>query len=169
VGLDIVRSSIESLGGQIKVESKINEGTKFIITLPLTSAIIQALLVQVANETYALSINSIEEVYDVPASCIKQSQGEKFFILRDEMIHLIYLHDKLNLSRADLDLDQEICVVVISKGDKKLGLIVDRLIGQQKVVVKSLGNFLNNLSNISGVTILGNGEIALILDIRNID
>jgi len=169
VGMDVVKNTIESLGGQIKVKSELGIGTEFIIRLPLTLAIVEALLIKVKEETYVLPLSIIDEVYDLSKQDIKYMQGKEFFILRDEMIPVVYLHDKLGFKKSDLRSKDEFPMLIVSDGEERIGIIVDELISQQKIVVKPLGGFLDAiLTNVSGATILGTGEVVLILDVRNI-
>ncbi|WP_159442915.1 chemotaxis protein CheA [Selenihalanaerobacter shriftii] len=168
VGMDVVNSKIVSLGGQIRVDSIKGEGTKFIIELPITSSIIQALIVRVDVEKYVLPLNHIDEVHNVAVKDIKERQGKSSFVLREEKIELTYLHHRLALTKPIYNPDDEVPIIIISIGEKKEGLVVDELISQQKIVVKPLNGLLSNISSISGATILGNGQIALILNMLNI-
>lgn len=164
VGLDVVKTKIESLGGDIEVKTKLGEGSTFIIRLPLTLAIIQALMVEVGTEKYAISLGSIQTIEDVEKHEIKHVQQKEVISLRGEVIPIIRLHDVLDVKPLDEEMDS-LTVVIIKKGDRQAGLVVDRLIGQQEIVIKSLGKYIANSSKlISGATILGDGEVALIID-----
>ena len=164
VGLDVVKTKIESLGGDIEVKTKLGEGSTFIIRLPLTLAIIQALMVEVGEEKYAISLGSIQTIEDVEKTEIKYVQQREVINLRGTVIPIIRLHDVLDVPETE-DNAETLTVVVIKKGDKQAGLVVDKLIGQQEIVIKSLGKYIANSSKlISGATILGDGEVALIID-----
>ena len=164
VGLDVVKTKIESLGGDIEVKTKLGEGSAFIIRLPLTLAIIQSLMVEVGTEKYAISLGNIQTIEDVPVTDIKYVQSKEVINLRGTVIPLVRLDSILDIEHSQENVES-LTAVIVSKGDKQAGLIVDRLIGQQEIVIKSLGKYINNNSKIiSGATILGDGEVALILD-----
>ncbi|MCM1540051.1 MAG: chemotaxis protein CheA [Blautia sp.] len=163
VGLDVVKSMIESLSGEVEVKSKLGEGSTWTIRLPLTLAIIQALMVVVGEEKYAISLGSIQTLEDVPASEVKLVQNKEVIHLRGTVIPLIRLSEVLDVERKPVNEDNLI-VVIVKKGDKLAGLVIDELIGQQEIVIKSLGKYIKQCKFISGATILGDGEIALILD-----
>ncbi|MDE7431298.1 MAG: chemotaxis protein CheA, partial [Lachnospiraceae bacterium] len=167
VGLDVVKTKIESLGGDIEVKTVLGEGSTFIIRLPLTLAIIQALMVELGDEKYAISLGSIQTIEDIPVSDIKYVQTKEVINLRGTVIPLIRLDSVLDIEYADSE--EGLTVVIIKKGDKLAGLVVDKLIGQQEIVIKPLGKYLNNSSKlIGGATILGDGEVALILDVNTL-
>ena len=163
VGLDVVKSKIESLSGDVEVKTKLGEGSTFIVRLPLTLAIIQALMVEVGGEKYAISLGSIQTIEDVSPSEIKLVQNEEVINLRGDVIPLIRLSDVLDIESTKGPEDNLI-VAIAKKGDKLAGLVIDELIGQQEIVIKSLGKYINKSKIISGATILGDGEIALIID-----
>ncbi|NLL93066.1 MAG: chemotaxis protein CheA [Clostridiales bacterium] len=164
VGLDVVKTKIESLGGDIEVKTKLTEGSTFIIRLPLTLAIIQALMVEVGEEKYAISLGSIQTIEDVLESDIKYVQQKEVINLRGTVIPIIRLNEILDVPPYEDDIES-LTVVIIKKGERQAGLVVDRLIGQQEIVIKSLGKYISNNSKlISGATILGDGEVALIID-----
>lgn len=163
VGLDVVKSKIEALGGDVEVKTKYGEGSTFSIRLPLTLAIIQALMVKLGDEKYAISLGSIETIEDVPVSDIKYVHAKEVINLRGSVIPLIRLRDTLDVPGEAEDSDT-IIVVIVRKGDKLAGLVVDSLIGQMEIVIKSLGKYININRMISGATILGDGSVALIID-----
>ena len=163
VGLDVVKSKIEALSGEVDVKTKLGEGSTFTIRLPLTLAIIQALMVVVGEEMYAISLGSIQTIEDVPVSDIKFVQAKEVINLRGTVIPLIRLHEVLDIPKNEEE-SGNLMVVIVKKGDKLAGLVVDKLIGQQEIVIKSLGKLINKFKIISGATILGDGEVALILD-----
>lgn len=163
VGLDVVKTKIEALGGDVEVKTVYGEGSTFIIRLPLTLAIIQALMVEVGNEKYAISLGSIQTIEDVQVSDIKYVESKEVIHLRGTVIPLIRLADILDVPDKKED-GESLTVVIVTKGDKQAGIVVDSLIGQQEIVIKSLGKFININKIISGATILGDGEVALIVD-----
>lgn len=167
VGLDVVKTKIESLGGDIEVKTVLGEGSTFIIRLPLTLAIIQALMVELGEEIYAISLGSIETIEDVLVSDIKYVQSKEVINLRGTVIPIIRLNQVLDIEPQDEDAEN-LTVVVVKKGDRSAGLVIDRLIGQQEIVIKSLGKYINNSKIIGGATILGDGEVALILDVNTL-
>ncbi len=168
VGMDAVKNKIESLGGMVDVETKINEGSKFKIRLPLTLAIIQALLVEVAKEIYAIPLGSIDSTINLEPSDIKTIQNREVILLRGQIIPIIRLADVLQIPRAESEDSGELFVVIVHMGEFRAGIIVDNLIGQQEIVIKSLGKLLAGIKVIAGATILGNGQVALILDIGSL-
>lgn len=163
VGLDVVKSKIEALGGDVEVKTKYGEGSTFSIRLPLTLAIIQALMVKLGDEKYAISLGSIETIEDVPVGDIKYVHAKEVINLRGSVIPLIRLRDILDVPGEAKETDT-IIVVIVRKGDKLAGLVVDSLIGQMEIVIKSLGKYININRMISGATILGDGSVALIID-----
>lgn len=165
VGLDVVKTKIESLGGSVEVKTKKNEGTTFLIRLPLTLAIIQALMVELGKEKYAIPLSSIKEIVILRKEELKKVQNNEVILLRGNVIPVVRLHQILDISAGGSE-EETVIVVIVKKGDKEVGLIVDNLLGEQEIVIKSLGNFLKNIKFIAGATILGNGQVALILDIN---
>ena len=167
VGLDVVKTKIEGLGGNIECRSVEGEGSSFIIHLPLTLAIIQALMVELGDEKYAIPLGSIQTIEDVAISDIKYVQTKEVINLRGTVIPLIRLDQILDVE-STLEDSESLTVVIVKKGDKQAGLVVDNLIGQQEVVIKSIGSYINCSKIISGATILGDGEIALILEVNTL-
>jgi two-component system chemotaxis sensor kinase CheA len=165
VGMDAVKNKIESLGGMVDVETKINEGSKFKIRLPLTLAIIQALLVKVSEEIYAIPLGSIDSTINITHEDIKTIQNQEVILLRGQIIPIIHLANVLNVPGQSEEKQEELFVVIVHLGEHKAGIIVDNLIGQQEIVIKSLGKLLAGIKVMAGATILGNGQVALILDI----
>ncbi len=166
VGMDVVRTNIEKLKGIIDIESEKGKGTAFIIKLPLTLAIVQGLLVETGSDLYILPLSSVLETVKVARNDIYSINNREVIRLRDTVLPIIDLsrmffpinqHEKLR------DLDQSY-VVVLSMADRRLGIVVDRLIGQEEVVIKSLGEFLGTTPGIAGATILGDGRVRLIVD-----
>lgn len=166
VGMDVVRSKIESLSGHVDVETHVNEGSVFKIKLPLTLAIIQAMMVRVQDEMYAIPLGSIDSTINIQPEDIKTVQNREVIVLRGEIIPIIRMEQNLLVPHVK-DSD-EIFVVVVHAGEAKAGLVVDRLIGQQEIVIKTLGNLFQGLKMFSGATVMGDGRIALILDVATI-
>ena len=163
VGLDVVKSKIEALGGDVEAKTVLGEGTTFIVRLPLTLAIIQALMVELGQEKYAIPLGSIQTIEDVLPSDIKYVQTKEVIHLRGNVIPLIRLRKVLDIPEDDFA-PESLTVVIVAKGDRLAGLVIDNLIGQQEIVIKSIGKYINNNKMIGGATILGDGEVALILD-----
>ena len=167
VGLDVVKSMIESLSGEVEVKSKLGEGSTWTIRLPLTLAIIQALMVEIGDEKYAIALGSIQTIEDIPPSDVNLVQAKEVIQLRDLVIPLIRLNEILDIP-SKKNPEENLVVVVVKKGDKLAGLVVDELIGQQEIVIKSLGKYISKCKIISGATVLGDGEVALILDANSL-
>lgn len=165
VGLDVVKSNIEALGGDVEVKSEYGQGSTFTVRLPLTLAIIQALMVEVTDEKYAIALGSIVTIESVPIEDIKYVQSKEVIHLRGIVIPLIRLNEMLGCTEEEEERDS-LTVVIVRHGDNQAGLVVDNLMGQQEIVIKSLGKCLEGNKVISGATILGDGEVALILDIN---
>lgn len=164
VGMDVVRSKITSLGGNIEVDSVIGQGTSFEIKLPLTLSIIQALMVHVSHETFALPLGLIEKVVKVNEGDIKDAHNGEVYVYRDKVIPVIRIDEKLSLLNKSEN--QHIIMVLI--GGKQYGLLVDELIGQQEIVIKKLSGSVGKMKEYLGAAIMGNGDITLILDVGNL-
>ena len=164
VGLDVVRSKIEALSGEVEVKTKYGEGSTFTIRLPLTLAIIQALMVVIGEEKYAISLGSIQTIEDISPQDIKLVQNKEVIHIRGTVIPIIRLNKILDIEAKEKDEKSSLTVIIVKKGEKLAGLVVDELIGQQEIVIKSMGKFIKVPKIISGATILGNGEVALIID-----
>lgn len=168
VGLDVVKSNIEALGGDVEVKSVYGEGSTFTVRLPLTLAIIQALMVIIGDEKYAISLGSIVSIEDIPIMEIKYVEAKEVINMRGTVIPIIRLNQLLDIDPPEEE-PESLTIVIISKGEKQVGLVVDDLMGQQEIVIKSLGSFIDNSTKIiSGATILGDGEVALILDVNTL-
>ena len=165
VGMDVVRTNIEKLNGIITIDSKIDEGSTFYLKLPLTLAIIQALLVEVAGETFAIPLASVVETVRITNEEIHSFEGREVLKLRDRVLSLIRLDEAFALDELEQD---EIYVVVVALAEKQLGFIVDKLIGQEEIVIKSLGDYLGGNPGIAGATITGDGRVRLILDVAGV-
>ncbi|MEK3765009.1 chemotaxis protein CheA [Solibacillus sp. FSL K6-4121] len=164
VGLDVVKTTIESLGGNISIESTRNVGSVFSIQLPLTLSIISVMLVEIEKEIYAIPLSSIIETSIIRTSDILNAHNQKVIDFRGKVVPLVFLEEIFGVPRDEKNDDGFHSVVIVRKGDKLAGLVVDSFIGQQEIVLKSLGNYLTNIFAISGATILGNGQVALIVD-----
>ena len=162
VGLDVVKSNIEALGGDVEVKTELGVGTTFTVRLPLTLAIIQALMVEIRDEKYAIALGSISNIEDIPVKDIKYVEAQEVIHLRGKVIPLIRMDQVLDIEPKEEE-PESLTVVIVQKGENLAGLVVDNLIGQQEIVIKSLGKY-NKI--ISGATILGDGEVALILDVN---
>ena len=164
VGLDVVKSKIEALGGDVTVKTKLGVGSTFSVRLPLTLAIIQALMVVIGDEKYAIALGSIDTIESVTEEDIKYVENKEVINLRGIVIPIVRLDTILNVEKTK-ESDGNLIVVIVKKGDQLAGLVVDELMGQQEIVIKSLGKYISCASRIiSGATILGDGEVALILD-----
>jgi len=163
VGLDVVKSKIESLSGTVECKTVLGQGTTFTIRLPLTLAIIQSLMVTIGEEKYAIPLGSIDTIEDIPIEEVKRVEKKEVINLRGSVIPLIRMAEVLDVP-GERPEKNTVTMVVVAKGDKKAGLVVDDLIGQLEIVIKSIGKYINNSKMISGATVLGDGEVALILD-----
>jgi len=164
VGMDVVRTNILKLKGMIDIESEVGVGTTFIIKLPLTLAIIQGLLVRVHSEIYAIPLASVLEVVDCDVSKVSTINKREVIKIRSDILPLIRLSRILNVNGQNESLDDKY-VVVVGIGEFRVGLVVDELLGQQEIVIKSLGEFLGHIDGIAGVTILGDGSVVIIIDV----
>ncbi|MZQ81569.1 chemotaxis protein CheA [Paenibacillus sp. 5J-6] len=164
VGLDVVKTKIQMLGGHVQVDSKPGVGSKFSVQLPLTLSIISAMLVRLGSEKYAIPLSSIVETSAIQKSQIRNIHGNKMVDYRKSVIPLVSLSTLFEVPDFNEDLEEETEIVVVRKGDKQVALMVDEFIGQQEIVLKTLGKYLTGLFAISGATILGDGQVALIID-----
>lgn len=164
VGLDVVKTKIQMLGGHVQVDSKPGFGSKFSVQLPLTLSIISAMLVRLGSEKYAIPLSSIVETSAIQKKQIRSIHGNKVVEYRNYVIPLVSLSTLFNVPDFNEDLEEETEIVIVRKGDKQVALMVDEFIGQQEIVLKTLGKYLSGLFAISGATILGDGQVALIID-----
>ena len=162
VGMDVVKTKISALGGTVDLVSEEGKGSTFVIKLPLTLQIIQALLVRVGNEVLAISLGFIDRVIDYREDRIKRTNGKEVIIYREKVIPLIRLNERLEIEAEG---EEKKYVIIVNVGDKTVGLLVDTLLGQQEIVIKPLGKTLKQLNEYIGATILGNGLVTLILDV----
>ncbi len=163
VGLDVVKTTIESLGGTIEISSTEGKGSLFSIQLPLTLSIISVMLVELEKEIYAVPLSSIIETAIIKPSDILNAHNQKVIDFRGKVVPLVFLEDVFEVPKYSNE-EEYFSVVIVRKGEKMAGLVVDTFIGQQEVVLKSLGTYLSSVFAISGATILGNGKVALIID-----
>ena len=168
VGLDVVKTKIESLNGIVEVENYVGKGSKFIIRLPLTLAIIQALLVTIGEEKYAIPLNVIRDVTTINADAIRNVQGQEVVMNRNNVIPIVRLGKMLDVPEDNTEEGDELTAVIVKKGDKHAAFVVGSLIGQQEIVIKTLGKFLSGIKYIAGATILGDGQVALIVDTNSL-
>ena len=167
VGLDVVKSKIETLGGRLDFQTQPKAGSQFILMLPLTVAIIKAMLVKVQDETYAIPLMNIRETIKIDEGEIKLIQNFEVIKVRDEIIPILRLEEELGLGSQALK-EVKISVVIIEVGNKGVGLVVTKVLGEQDIVVKPLGAIVKKTKGIAGATILGDGNVALILDVMGL-
>ncbi len=163
VGLDVVKSTIESLGGMVSVDAQEGKGSLFSIQLPLTLSIISVMLVELRNEKFAIPLSSIIETAVIKKEDILQAHNQKVIDFRGKIVPLVFLTDIFEFPETIEDGDF-VSLIIVRKGEKMAALVVDSFIGQQEIVLKSLGNYLSSVFAISGATILGDGQVALIVD-----
>ena len=164
VGMDVVRTNIKNLKGSVSTYSEIGKGTRFTLSLPLTLAIIDALMVNVSGQMYAIPLDAVSETTKIEAQRLTDVKGRKAVTLRGEVLGIVEMAEMLGLPRASDPLPDVLSVVVIHDNDRRLGLVVDRLLERQEIVIKPLGAYLGDLKGISGATIMGDGSVILILD-----
>lgn len=170
VGMDIVRSTVKKLDGQVSINSEPGEGSTFKITLPLTLAISQALMVKILGDTFAIPLNSVSETLTIEPQNIKKIRGKDVIVLRETTIPIvsaasIFGNEKQETFRNS---EKDLSVVILKSGERKVGLVVGQLLNQQEIVIKSLGKYLQDTRYISGATIIGDGDVALIIDVRDV-
>jgi two-component system chemotaxis sensor kinase CheA len=168
VGMDIVKSHIEKLNGVIDIETTPNEGTVFTIKVPLTLAIIRSLLIKLGTSTFAIPLVNVIEIFRLKVADILTVQGKEVCKFRNQVLPLVRLHSKLQVQAEQEKEQDRLFVVIVGLADKRVCLVVDQTIGDQEIVIKSLGNYIGNVSYIAGSTILGDGHVAHILDVGSI-
>ena len=168
VGLDVVKTKIESLNGIVEVENSKGKGSKFIIRLPLTLAIIQALLVTIGEEKYAIPLNVIRDITTISQDMVRDIHGQEVVLNRNSVLPIVRLNRMLDVEGSASETVTDYTAIVVKKGDKNTAFIVDSLIGQQEIVIKTLGKFLSGIKFIAGATILGDGQVALIVDTNSL-
>lgn len=166
VGMDIVRTKVESLGGTVRIETKLGQGTKTTLKLPPTIAIVQALIINIGSEKYAISITNVTETEYVRESDIKTIGGKEVIVIRDMILPMIRLDQQFDIT--EIYAHDKRTVIVVEKGDEKIGLLVDSIESQQEIFVKPLGGLLQHVKGFEGVTIMGDGRVVPILDISSL-
>jgi two-component system chemotaxis sensor kinase CheA len=164
VGMDVVRSNMKKLNGAVEIDSELDKGSCIRLRLPLTLAILPVLLVAVAKETYALPLRSVVETIRIRASEVHCANGTDMLRLRDRMIPVCWLHQAIGLPSEVRSHDALLRVVVLAAGQRRIGLVVDQLVGQEETVIKSISSHLHDVPGLAGATISGDGEVRLILD-----
>lgn len=165
VGMDVVKTKIEALGGTVELHSELGKGTSFIVTLPLTLQIIQALLVKIGEETFAISLGFIDRVIEFKDEHVKQTNGEEVIVYRDKIIPLVRVNKTLGIESGSKGKEY---VIIVKICNKLSGLLVDSLLGQQEIVIKPLGKIFKDTKAYIGATILGDGLVTLILDVGSL-
>lgn len=168
VGMDIVRSHIEKLNGLIDIETKMGEGTTFSIKLPLTLAIIRSLLIQLGEKQFAIPLANVQEIIRLGQDEVKTIQNQEVGIVRDRILPLVRLHKRLGTTEDEELNKKRLLVVVVGLAEKRVGIVIDRTLGNQEIVIKPLGKYMGVTKYISGATIMGDGQVALILDVGTI-
>lgn len=167
VGMDIVRSHIEQLNGLIDITTELGQGTSFKIKLPLTLAIIVGLLIKLNDQTFIIPMSNIAEIVRIANNDIETVRGQSVILLRNQVIPIVWLHDHFHIPRREQQ-KSHIQLVIVGSAEKRLALAVDELIGNQEIVIKSLGSYVGKVDGIAGSTILGDGKVALILEVSGI-
>ncbi len=163
--MDIVRNHIEKINGMVEINTNLGKGTKFTIRLPLTLAINRSLLVKLEKQVYAFPLANVVEIVDIPINEVKTVAKQEVAVIRGDVLPLYNLQDLLGLKR-DIKEKESHSVVVVGLSEKRLGIIVDDLVGEQEIVIKTLGDYIGKIPGLAGATIMGDGTVALILDIR---
>ncbi len=169
VGMDIVRNNLIRFGAIIDVDSRPGKGTRFTIKLPLTLAIIRGLLVRVVSGVYVIPLASVIETNKIDCGAIHVINGQEVIMQRGMALPLLYL-DNLYYSERETSIERQTStyIVVVGSADRKVGLVVDSMLGEQEIVIKSLGTYVGDIRGVSGATILGDGRIALIVDVNGL-
>ena len=168
VGMDIVRSHIEKLNGMIDIDTKVGTGTTFTIKLPLTLAIIRSLLIELGQKQFAIPLANVQEIIRLGQDEVKTIQNQEVGIVRDRVLPLVRLHKRFNTSEEGLLQKKRLLVVVVGLAEKRVGIVIDRTLGNREIVIKSLGKYMGTPKYIAGATIMGDGKVALILDVGSI-
>ncbi len=165
VGMDVVKSRIAQLNGSVEIESQLGKGSRFLIKLPLTLAILPTLMVVLGNQTFALPLTSVNEIFDMDITKTNVVDGQEVVIVRGKAVPLFYLRKWLVNGSASAAERESAHVVIVSIGNQHVGFVVDQLLGQEEVVIKPLGTMLHGTKGVAGATVTGDGKIALILDV----
>lgn len=164
VGMDIVKSHIERLNGLIEIETELGQGTGFKIKLPLTLAIIEGLLVKLAGQTFVIPMSNIVEIVRIKLEELDSIGGQSVLLQRNEVIPVTWIHEHFNISSQE-HREGQLSIIIVGSAEKRMALVVDELIGNQEIVIKSLGMYIGKVAGIAGGTILGDGSVALIMEI----
>lgn len=165
VGMDVVRTAIEQINGMVELDTKVGKGTKFTIRLPLTLAIIRSLMVTLGNQVYAFPLTNVQETLRVNSNEIRRIGNNEVIVVRERILPLLRLAEQFEMGSSDVE---KLFVVIIASAEKRVAVVVDKLLGEQEIVIKSLGEYLGDVVGLSGATILGDGRVALIIDARGI-
>lgn len=165
VGMDVVRTAIEQINGMVELDTKVGAGTKFTIRLPLTLAIIRSLMVTLGNQVYAFPLSNVQETLRVNADEIRSVGNNEVIVVRERILPLLRLAEHFGMGSSVAD---KLFVVIVASAEKRVAVVVDSLLGEQEIVIKSLGEYLGEVPSLSGATILGDGRVALIIDSRGI-
>jgi two-component system chemotaxis sensor kinase CheA len=168
VGMDVVRTNIEKINGTVEINTVIGRGSEFKIKLPLTLAIIRALLVSIDNYVYAIPLSSVTETIRMRRSQIEYVNNREVIVVRGKVLPLARLDNIFGLNRREAEAREKLFVVVVNLAGQQIGIVVDSLVGEQEIVIKSLGKYIGDVQGISGATILGDGNVALIVDVSNL-
>lgn len=167
VGMDVVRNNLEKVNGTVEIQTVLGKGTEFIIKLPLTLAIIRALMVSVDSRVYAIPLGSVTETIRITSEQIKEINKREAIVVRGKVLPLLRLRELFNMDRSAA-VTAKTFVVVVNLGGQQMGLVVDYLVGEQEVVIKTLGKFIGDVQGVAGATILGDGSVALIVDVPSL-
>ncbi|MTI80222.1 MAG: chemotaxis protein CheA [Firmicutes bacterium] len=165
VGMDVVRTAIEQINGMVELDTKLGEGTTFTIRLPLTLAIIRSLMVTLGNQVYAFPLSNVSETLRIKQEEIRNVGSDEVIVVRDRILPLLRLAERFGIGSSE---SEDLYVVVIASAEKRVAVVVDKLLGEQEIVIKSLGEYLGDVNGLSGATILGDGRVALIIDSRDL-
>lgn len=168
VGMDVVRTNIEKINGTVEINTVVGRGSEFKIKLPLTLAIIRALLVSIDNYVYAIPLSSVTETIRMRRSQIEYVNNREVIVVRGKVLPLARLDNIFGLNRRESETREKLFVVVVNLAGQQIGIVVDSLVGEQEIVIKSLGKYIGDVQGISGATILGDGNVALIVDVSNL-
>ncbi len=163
VGMDVVRTNVKNLKGSVSTSSVVGKGTRFTLSLPLTLAIIEALMIKMGDQMYAIPLDAVSTTTKLESVRLTDVKGRKAVTMRGEVLGIVNLAELLNL-RKDEELPEVLSVVIIQDNERRLGLVVDQLLDRQEIVIKSLGTYLSDVRGLSGASIMGDGSVVLILD-----
>lgn len=164
VGMDVVRTNIKNLKGSVSTSSRLGKGTRFTLSLPLTLAIIEALMIKMGEQVYAIPLDAVATTTKLESVRLTDVKGRKAVTMRGEVLGIVDLGELLNLHPHQQELPEVLSVVIIQDNDRRLGLVVDHLLDRQEIVIKSLGTYLSDVRGLSGASIMGDGSVVLILD-----